>query len=278
MKIAAVYSVFNEEEYIAYSIASIREAVDCVVVSVNQRPWVRAGASGVSGFHLDRTEAIVRELARHDPKMTVQAGHWRTEAEHRQAGLLACLERGIDYYFLIDGDEVYRADHLQALRDEICAHPEVGTFQIKCTIFWRSFAYRIPHEAMHWTPWRVFKIDRARRILGMALPHHTRFIGDNKTNSLGSRYLVPPARCFFYHFSYARSEEKMRQKIATFSVAHRVQPGWLERVWLAWPQQRAMRDIHPLDPTEFPIAVHASMEDLPEVMRTHPYYQLDLIP
>lgn len=278
MKIAAVYSVFNEEEYIAYSIRSVRDHVDQVVVTINEGPWVRPGGSAPRAWVADRTEAIVRTLAQQDAKITILKGSWPTEVAHRQAGMASCVERGIDYYFLVDGDEVYRPDHLGFLREELRAHPRVGTFLIKCTIFWRSFAYRIPPQVMKWTPWRVFKIDRRRRILGLPFPYETRFIGDNRTNSLGPRYLVPPERCTFYHFSYARSEQKMRQKIATFSVADQVRSDWFERVWLAWPSQRDMRNIHPMVPEEFPIAQRIEPLDLPEVMTAHPYFHMEVIP
>ena len=278
MKVAAVYCVFNEEEYIAYSIRSVRDAVDRVIVLINERPWARPGAPGPNGYPADRTEAIVRELAAQDPKIVVMKGSWPTEVAHRQAGMQSCLQEGFDYYFLVDGDEVYRADHLQALLEEIRAHPEAGTFFVKCTIFWRSFHYRIPHHAMKWTPWRVFKMQRHRRLLGLPLLGATRFIGDNKTNSPGPRRLVPPERCVFYHFSYARSEAKMRQKIATFSVADQVQREWFRHVWSTWPHQREMRNIHPMVPEEFPVAERVEPRDVPEVMRTHPYYTLEIIP
>jgi len=277
MKIAAVYSVYNEEEYIAYSIRSVRDHVDQVVVNVNRQPWNRSGSLQPAPFPPDRTEDVVRALARQDPNVVVQTGTWATEVAHRQAGMAYCLEHGFDYYFLVDGDEVYRPDHLDALLDEIRRHPSVGTFHIKCVIFWRSFAYRIPPDVMKWTPWRVFKIHRTRRILGLPFPHETRFVGDNKTNSPGPRHLVPPERCVFYHFSYARSEAKMRQKISTFSVADQVHDGWFERVWLAWPSQREMRNIHPMVPEEFPTAHRVEPSDLPEVMTTHPYANVEII-
>ncbi len=278
MKIAAMYCVYNEAEYIEYSIRSIYDFVDRVFVLVGELPYSAYNERAREQFQTrDETTAMVATLARHLPKITLLTGRWESEIAHRNAGLRLCVEEQHRYSFLVDGDEVYRSDHLEALREEIQAHPEVGTFHIKCTIFWRSFHYRIRPDVMKWMPPRVFKIDRHRKMLGVPLPHRMRFVGKNKTNSLGPKYLVPPERCTFYHFSYARSEEKMRQKIATFSVARDVMSGWFERVWLAWPSQRDMREIHPMTPEEFPQADRVEPTDLPEVMKTHPYYQLDVI-
>ena len=73
------------------------------------------------------------------------------------------------------------------------------------------------------------------------------------------------------------SEEKMHQKITTFSVADQIVRGWYERVWLPWPAQRQMRNIHPMVPEEFPEASRIEPTDLPEVMRAHPYAAVDVI-
>ena len=69
----------------------------------------------------------------------------------------------------------------------------------------------------------------------------------------------------------------MRQKIATFSVADQVKTDWFERVWLAWPSQRQMRNIHPMVPEEFPLAQSVDSVDLPEVMTTHPDHAVEII-
>lgn len=278
MKIAAVYCVFNEEEYFEWSFRSIYDAVDRIVILLGLAPWTANNPESHRLFtQRDQTEAIINRLSAGDPKVIVRKGLWSSDREQRQVGMELCIQEGMDYYFLIDGDEVYRQDHLVAIRDEIEHHPEVGTFQIKCTVLWRSFRYRTPYWGVKWTPWRIFKITRARRWFGVSVPYRCRFIGPEKTNSLGTRYLIPPERAVFYHFSYARSEARMRLKLATGNDRDRYVQRWMEQVWLAWPEHRSMKNLEQLHPDGLPEALYVDSSDLPEVMRTHPYWNVDII-
>lgn len=184
----------------------------------------------------------------------------------------------MDYYWLIDGDEVYREDHARNILEEIERHPEVGTFIVKCHIFWRSFSYRIPAQELSWRPRRIFKLTRFRRFLGFKLPHGLRFVGQNEMNSLGPVYEISPDRAVFYHFSYARSSRAMEDKFRTFSHAHEIRPEWLKNIWQRWPQERQMLNIHPIDPPKFPKAHRMLPSDLPSILKEHPFYGLDIIP
>ena len=280
MTIAAVYCLYNEEEYIAYSIRSIYEFVDRIYVLLGQVPYRAYNPQARETFTLhDRTEAIVRELAATHPKIELIMGAWDDEMAHRNAGVRLCRRDGMQYYFLVDGDEVYRADHLAHLRQDIQDHPEAGQFIIKCDTLWRSFRYRIPAAQLAWMPRRVFKLTRWSQLgkSPLPIPWPARFTGNNKTNSWGTIYHLDPGRVLFYHFSYARHPHKMYEKLKTFSHAHETPAEWYERVWLAWPADRQMPNLNPIDPPKFPRAVYHDPSDLPEVLRNHPYYALETI-
>ena len=280
MKIAAVYCVYNEEEYIEYSLRSILDFVDRIYVLLGAAPYSAYNAKAREQFQVpDRTEAIVRTLAQAHPTITLIKGVWDSEREHRNAVLTRCFREGFEYYFLVDGDEIYRQDHLANLREDLAAHPEAGQFIIKCDLFWRSFRYRIPAQDLAWMPRRIFKLTRWSELgkSHLPVPLRCRFTGNNKTNSWGTVYHLDPQRVIFYHFSFARRPEKMREKLLTYSHAHEILDGWFERVWLRWPKQRDMRDLNPVDPPKLPQAVLRDVSDLPEVLRAHPYYHQEII-
>ena len=280
MTIAAVYCVYNEEEYIEYSIRSIHHFVDRIYVLLGQQPYSAYNARAREQFgRPDRTASIVAALANEHPKIRLITGVWNSELEHRNAGVQLCRSEGHAYYFLVDGDEVYRGDHLENLRQDILARPEVGQFIIKCDLFWRSFRYRVPFAELAWMPRRVFKLTRWSSYgkNPLPLPIRSRFIGNNKTNSWGPVYHLDPQRVIFYHFSFARQPEKMREKLRTYSHAHEVLEGWYERVWLRWPANRDMTNLNPIDPPKLPRAVYRDPSDLPGIMRTHPYYHQEII-
>jgi len=69
----------------------------------------------------------------------------------------------------------------------------------------------------------------------------------------------------------------MYEKLSTFPHAHQILEGWYQDVWLAWPEHRQQRDIHPTDPPKFPQAVYHDPADLPTVMQQHPYWPMDII-
>lgn len=278
MRITAVFCVYNEEEYLSYAVQSVLKLATRVVVCLGLSPYTAYNPKAREISQRDRTEILVDELARQDPRITVLKGTWESEVEHRNAGLKICLEDGTDYYWLVDGDEVYREDHLENIRQEMLQHPWVGTFIIKCHIFWRSFSWRIPAEELPWRPRRIFKITSHRRILGLRLPHPLRFTGQNETNSLGPVYEIPSERAVFYHFSYARSAKAMEDKLRTFSHAREIGKDWFEDVWRRWSSHRTMRDLHPVDPPKFPRVLYQPPDDLPSVMQGHPYRGLDIIP
>ncbi len=279
MNIAAVFCVYNEREYLRVAVEAILPAVTRVYILLGKAPYDAYNPSAREQSKPDGTETIVDELARAYPdKITSVKDVWASEVDHRNAGLKLCLADGMDYYWLVDGDEVYRADHLENIRKGIAACPKVGTFIIKCHIFWRSFRYRIPAQEMSWRPRRIFRLTRHRNLLGLKIPYPLRFTGQNETNSLGALYEFPPEEAVFYHFSYARSAQAMKDKFRTFSHAHEIPQEWVRNVWERWPSDREMTNIHPVDPPKFPKAHEVAPNDFPEILRKHPYYSLDVIP
>lgn len=277
--LAACYAVYNEEEFLEYSIRSVYAAVDRVIVCLGLAPWNAYNPQARELYgRRDTTEAIVDRLARELPNITVIKDIWDSEVAQRQTAMARCVAERIDYFFLVDGDEVYRADHLAFIREQLAAYPAVGTFHIKCTVLWRSFRYRIPYWGVKWTPWRIFQVTRHRCWLGWRLPYQCRVIGPNRANSLGPRHLIPPDRAIFYHLGYARNTERMRLKFGTSEGRSQFQEGWFERVWLKWPSERSMKNLQPVDPEGLPEALPVDPEDLPEVLRAHPYWPMDIIP
>jgi len=109
-------------------------------------------------------------------------------------------------------------------------------------------------------------------------PNRLRFKGINDITSVGPIYEFSPEEAVFYHFSYARSSKAMDEKFVTFSHAHQILPDWVEKVWRPWPNNREMENIHPVDPPKFPKALKVSTDDFPEILKSHPYYGIDLIP
>ena len=75
MSIGAVYCVYNEDEYIEYSLRSVYDFVDRVYVLLGNAPYSAYNQRARETFAAaDATEAIVRRLDADHPKIMLTIG------------------------------------------------------------------------------------------------------------------------------------------------------------------------------------------------------------
>ena len=118
MKIGAVFCIYNEPEYIEYAVKSVIPAADKVFIVLGKAPYTAYNPKARELSKADsETEKIVDRLAKEYPgKIQITKGIWDNELDERDTGLQMCLDAGMDYFWLVDGDEVYRADHIEKIR------------------------------------------------------------------------------------------------------------------------------------------------------------------
>lgn len=251
--IGAGFCVHNEEDYIAYSMRAVYDFADIIAVSINTgTPW------GGQSEELDSTLDIVKSFPDPAGKIRLQTGEWKNEIEQRTANLN--LIRGeIDYYMIVDADEIYDSKDLHRLKSYIAWRPYIGQFRMRLNTYWKANPfYKIePPENL-----RAYVISRVHA--------DTRFINLRRTNEQW-RITVPRKVAICHHFSYARPSEKILQKLRNFSHKDEVLPNWYENVWLAWDANSQMTDLHPVRPSAYKRASRVSSEELPDVIRGHPF-------
>ena len=104
--IAAFYCVYDDDEWLPYSVTSIYDAVDKIYFLVNDRPW-NGPATGN-----ERTLSCIRSQSDSDAKIQVVRGDWATEVEQRNFAMALITNDGFDYGFIIDADEIYETGAL----------------------------------------------------------------------------------------------------------------------------------------------------------------------
>jgi hypothetical protein len=77
-----------------------------------------------------------------------------------------------------------------------------------------------------------------------------------------------------YHFGYARSVADTRYKVETSAHKGEWRPGWLDDVFLNFPNR--LNDLHPVVHDMWNAESFDKLK-LPEFMRDHPYYDLEVI-
>lgn len=110
--VTASYKVFNEAEYLPYSLRAVYPYVDRidVVEGAVQKNMHCANADGSS---IDETVSIVKAFPDPDDKIRLVQGKWKSK-EHIQNKLLELCESR--WMMFIDGDEVYRRRDLKGIR------------------------------------------------------------------------------------------------------------------------------------------------------------------
>lgn len=270
MRLCAAYKVFNGALYLPYSLRSIYDFVDRIIIFLSTAPW-----NGPI-VPLDNTEEVIRNFP--DPQGKIRlivrncryheptADGYKNEFVEMNE-ILSCVVQETPqntHYLYIDADEVYQPDQIQKLRDFLEANPQIDVVHAPWRTYWKSFRYWIDPMEPH-RPLVAFKI----------MPH-TAFSGIRQVNNTHG-HTFEGNELFFHHFSYSLTTEMVQAKIKAWSHCNEIRQGWFENVWLAWDKNREMEELHPAWASAFRKAVRVDDRLLPEVMKTHPFYGKDIV-
>lgn len=127
--ISVCYIVYNEELFLDYSIKSIYEFADQIIV-IDGSP---------QGASTDNTKAIVDKFG--TEKIIYIQGEFTNKEEQRNEYLKYISS---DWILVVDGDEVYKYSHLQRLRKIIETKHDIVAIHFDFIHFWKDFQhYRI---------------------------------------------------------------------------------------------------------------------------------------
>jgi hypothetical protein len=270
MNLCAAYKVFNGGLYLAYSMKSIYNYVDQIVIFVSTKPW-----NGPL-VPLDDTVEIIRKFP--DPmrkiRFVVQDFRYDEDAGSGHANELREMNALLNYvrkefpstthYLYIDADEVWQPDHMRKLRRLLSAPTVVGEVHVAWRCYWKSFKYWID------------PFEPSRPTIAFRVTPDTKFVTIRDTN-MEPKHFVSPDNFFLHHFSYALTSDMVAKKIKAWSHCKEIASSWYEKVWLAWDANRTMENLHPVNPPEYKRAAPADESQLPEVMKGHPFFGKDIV-
>lgn len=285
-KIAAMMCALNEEEYIEYAMKQVIDVVNDVIVVLGKKPWNWQQYN--TPFEYDRTEKIVRKLAKKHDNIhilwapdPVSDGTNTAKAHqnaHRQHAIDKIKQLYPDeeyrYCFWLDADEFYTEQGLNTLLQTVSYYRAIyNSFSVPFRFYWRSFRYQLVLEK---------PIRRVNRIFRIFDDTHYRIGKYNKISSVEPNYEMAPGQVLCHHMTTCRAEESMHFKILTRAYAENRVPqltSWYENIFLKWADHREMRNLHPTSPGAYKKAVRLdlSKEDFPTVLKTHPYYKMEVI-
>ncbi len=234
MRFGAAIPVLNEWRFLPAVVGQLlKGGVERVFILRNTRAF-----SGAPAILAPIPKAI--HMLGMDTRVTIVEGDWPSEHDTRNYGMEKLAQLGMGYVFTVDADEIFSVEALTVLKRAV----ELNTFRsLACRFktYWKSIDYQIdPPEVLVAT----VLVHRDQRFERLRM-----FEGEQTAIN----------QFAMHHLSYVRTDEEMRQKIATYGHADEVMEGWFESVWKKWDEDRAMENLHPTHP----IAMRSAMRSHP---------------
>jgi len=253
MKIAANYCVYDERQYITYSLEAIYPFVDKIILMVSDVPWRGIRSSS------DDTLELIYDFPDPEKKLIIKEGRWKSQGEQRNEALKINRYLRMNYYWIIDADEIYPASAAKKILEEIEKYPKAINFYCGWWTYWRSFYYRIdpPEESTF--------------IIGRIVPSFKFLFARTPPKAPGQRI-----EAWIHHYSYARPFERIRRKMSNIDgPGSPLQRGWL-RKFENWPQNKSVGNLHPYWAGHWKKAVRITWK-IPEVLKNHPWSKIEII-
>ena len=269
-RISVCYIVCNEEEFIEYSIASIYDFADEIII-VEGAVKTYMHAAKPDGSSKDRTVERIKNFPDVENKITLIQGKWKDKEEQRTAYLKQVTG---DWLLQVDGDEVYKKEDLARMMHMIMKNKELMALSFPLLNFWHNFRTVVRGGQWELSQNRFYRIKTGYHYK----THHQ--IHDEKGQPIFSgkmyRGLIKPCSgAKVYHYAYCKTGGNVRSKLKYYKDRGDL----IEDTWTNWISSDKA-ETHPIAFRHSPKArrsfgkghTRAYNARHPEVMLTHPYY------
>lgn len=212
MKLASVAVALNEERFIGPHIAHIPDRVDKVVLR-SMRPWHGKVAE------LDSTDVIAEHAG-----AEVITDEWKTEADQRNYGQEVL--QSYDWIITLDPDE-FIVDW-----EEFFNFLATAPYNVDAFVCEKQFTY--------WKDGYVADPPEDHRQV-IAIRPNVRYV-ENRV--IDRPFGIAPIKV--HHFSWARTDDEVLQKLRHYSEQHFDSDKWFKEVWKEWHE--GVQDVHPSTP------------------------------
>jgi len=243
MKVVALYCLHYGSEWLFWSMRSIKDFVDDIVVVYSPVP---SHGHGTEARVPDDRDTLVHLAGRFDAKWTDILGS-RWEGEHRDEGASICESIGADIVLVVDHDEIWEPEHLQQSL-EFVKETDARDFRIPFQHYYRSVGW-VCHD--------------------LAQPVRFHRLADK-----GLAY-VPGKFGKVHHYGYAQSSTLVDYKWKIHGHLGELRPNWYQEKFLDWTP--GMLDVHPTN-LNFWNPEPFDRTQLVDLISDHPYYSMDIIP
>ena len=239
--VGAVICAYGDSGHLIETVRRVYNSLDCIYILLGVTPW---SCSDFGRDHL-ATYGVVSQLFDPEQKITIVSRRWASEHEQRNYGKDLLYKRGIEWCMVLDDDELYNPDQLEAYIPRLNKSDNMFIYLVPMHVYWKSREYVLPNSN---TSYPVFvRTD----------PTKTVFTKARAADVMGGNWeSTTHAELAMHHLSYVRSDDQVQKKVARFSHAEQFDNGWFAK-WMAWePGQDAILDsgtVHKVQKLEKPI-------------------------
>lgn len=235
MKLAAIYNVWDGIELLPYSIASIRDHVDVVIIVWQEKSnWGEVNPEIREWLNHNNSYDIHIQM---EPGLGLGSTQFamKHETAKRQAGINKAIELGCTHFIGMDSDELYRPDEFELGKFEAEQNPDLS-YAVPIWVYYKSPTLCLDGIDTTYVPF----ICPLPATTGM---RKTNLLIDPTRRTSDNYELLPNVA--MHHFSWVRKngiESKTRNSTARKNIHER--PKLLEE-WNNADEGTVLREIYP---------------------------------
>jgi hypothetical protein len=279
MHVQAIMLCLGDAEFLPASVGSIYDAVDGItIVTTYDRDW-KGRERKPDGL----VEEVLSRRIDPDRKIDLIVVSDTSEAGARNRAMdladprpasrrlrrqheLDAPRPPVDYFWVLDADEVYDRVDVPRLLEYVAQH-RAPLYRVAALRYFKTWRYRI--DGYEWSTafvradvrpsyLRNWEQSFFRRCVAKAL----RVVGAPKlAGTVVRTHAGPECVAVFHHGSYVGPRERIVQKLTSFGHEHEVEPAWVQDVWDSWTPET--KNFNPAWPELYPSATEIAFEELP---------------
>ena len=207
-KVVGCIIACNEEEFLAPTVQSVLSVVDEFVFVIGGNEYAyQAGMCNKTGYPSDNTLGIAKRLAKEHNGIVIEPPGrlWKDKVEMRNS-YVEHLSSG-DWMWMLDGDEIYKPRQLWRCI-ELMKQYEVLVMQF--WLFWNNMNTMGTGKWDNYPQERIVKWHSGYEYKGS---NHLHVAMGNGELAKGTRPCYNGNEKLFYHYSWVRPIQKIRQKL-----------------------------------------------------------------
>jgi hypothetical protein len=230
VRLAAVLLLFKEQAFVEACVRAIYPVVDSICICTRHD-------RNFAGKPIEPDESVNILLNVPDPGNKVRLVLQRnldnlpgrnSEAQLRNAAM--ALDPDADYYLIVDSDEIWPCDVLQACWDEV-QRSQWAAYRISSYTYFRQWNYRIVEPGYGYRPLvflrRGFPFKEDRQVEWHAPARWKEYLRRGRKPK--TVFFDPALR--MHHGSCVGDEARMLNKLPNYGHSGGVDPTWFDRVW-----------------------------------------------